>query len=188
MKIPYSKIKFVVKNLNIDNKIDKDMYSTDNKVYSVVEGKIELNYTDSIKIKNFFSSYSDLSYSLYKSISNLIIEVCGLYEINREVNQYMVYGSFKEYLVKNNNTWYDYPGINVPCLYGLYNSSKNDVHVKIQNNSQEEDVLLAPGYILINKPTDLMNIKVKEDCDLIDIYIAPRYLLENNEPGVWLPI
>jgi hypothetical protein len=100
----------------------------------------------------------------------------------------MVYGSFKEYLVKNNNTWYDYPGISVPCLYGLYNSSKNDVHVKIQNNNQEEDVLLAPGYILINKPTDLMSIKVKEDCDLIDIYIAPRYLLENNEPGVWLPI
>lgn len=192
MRMPYSKIKYFKKTLNVNTSLllkeNTENSYIENKIHNVVYGNVEFVDKYIIKNKNFFASYDKHTYGLYKEIAKVIPDLCNLYETNSDNNEYMLYGKINEYLIESNNTWYDYPGINIPCMYGLYNTSNKEIVLEIKNNDLFETVILNPGDIFINKPTDLMKVCVKENSFLLDLYLSPRFMLINNEPGVWLPI
>lgn len=185
----YSKTKFIKKNIDIDFDLEdiKNMSFKKDELFFVKDG--DLNKENEIihKSKNIFTTYSSSSYSLYKGISYLLREACLLYDINKDVQDYMIYGKISKYGDYNKGIWYDFPGINIPYLHGFFFfDSSYEVNFKNQNNLVTEKV--EGNTVIINKPTDLINIKSEKDSEIIEFYIIPNDMLKHNEPGVWVPI
>lgn len=185
----YSKTKFIRKNVDFNfnlNNIKNTSYKKD-ELYFVKDG--ELNKEDEIiyNSKNIFTTYSDDAYNLYKEISILLDDACSLYEINKGVQNYMLYAKISNYGKHNSTVWYDFPGINIPYLHGFFFFGPTyEINFKNQNNVTKEKI--DSHTIIINKPTDLINIKSVGESEVIEFYIAPNKMLKHNEPGVWVPI
>jgi hypothetical protein len=185
----YSKTKFLKKEVNFDFDIKniKDMSFKKDELFFVDNGNLNKNNEIVYKSKNIFTIYSRDIHSLYKSISSLLDESCDLYEIKKDIQNYMIYGKISEYGEHNRGIWYDFPGINIPYLHGFFFfDSSYEVNFKNQNNLVKE--LINTNTIIINKPTDLINIKSEKESEVIEFYIVPIDMLKHNEPGVWVPI
>lgn len=185
----FSKTKFIKKNTNFEFNLKDigDMSFKKDELFFVKEG--ELNKENEVihSSKNIFTVYSDSSYYLYREISTALLEACSLYEINKDIQNYMIYGKLAKYGDYNSSIWYDFPGINIPYLHGFFFfDGKFDVSFKNQNSIIKE--IIEKNTVIINKPTDLINIKADKDSDVVEFYIVPNKMLKYNEPGVWVPI
>lgn len=185
---PHSKTNFVRKNTGVfldTKKINEISYKKD-QLYFVKDGELEKQEEILYESKNIFSVYDSGIHSVYKHISELLNEACDTYSIDKEKQQYMIYGKFSNYNLSDNNNWYDFPGINIPQLHGMY--FLEDTYLTFKNNQSIEKDHFYKKDIFINKPTDLININVLGDSKILEFYIFPIEMLKHNEPGVWLPI
>jgi hypothetical protein len=185
----FSKTKFIKNNTSFEFNLKdiKDMSFKKDELFFVKNG--DLNKEDEIvhNSKNIFTVYSDSSYCLYRSISDALKEACSLYEINKDMQNYMIYGKVSKYGDHNKGIWYDFPGINIPYLHGFFFFDGTfDVSFKNQNSIIKETI--DKNTIIVNKPTDLINIKAEKESDVVEFYIVPNKMLKYNEPGVWVPI
>jgi hypothetical protein len=191
MKTLYSKIKYFKKKLEMDNKKLLEEYNrlcdTKNTIYTVENEKIKFLKKQKEVIDNIFLSYSKYIYNLYKQISKTLDEASIFYEINKEQQHFMIYGKISLYKKINASIWYDYPGINLPFIHGVYNCSSEAITIYLKNNNQKEKVVLYPSEIFLNKPTDLLKFDLNNDLNLLEIYFSPVEFLQNNKPGVWIP-
>jgi hypothetical protein len=185
---PYSKTKFVRKNTGtyLDVKKINEMSYKKDELYFVKDGGLEKEKEIVYETKNIFSVYDSDIHTVYKHISELLNEACENYSIDKAKQQYMIYGKISNYKLIDNNNWYDFPGINIPQLHGMY--FFEDTYLTFNNNDLIEKEHFYKKDIFINKPTDLINVNVLEDSKILEFYIFPIELLKHNEPGVWLPI
>ena len=185
----FSKTKFIKNNTNFEFNLKdiEDMSYKKDELFFVKEGELNKEYEVVHSSKNIFTVYSDSSYNLYRDISTALVEACSLYEINKDIQNYMIYGKLAKYGDYNKRIWYDFPGINIPYLHGFFFfDGKFDVSFKNQNSIIKETI--DKNTVIINKPTDLINIKTDKESDVIEFYIVPNKMLKYNEPGVWVPI
>ena len=186
----YSKTNFLKKEIDIEFDIDYlnlMLYKKDD-LYYTINGELELKEEIVINSKNIFSVYTDGSYDLYLQISKALKEICNLYDINIEKQKYMIYGKISKYGHNTNRAWYDFPGINIPYLHGMYFPSEAEYKVSFMNNKSTKEEIFNKNGLFINKPTDIINIKTDKEQEIIEFYIVPLYSLKHNEPGVWVPI
>ena len=118
----YSKTRFIKNNVDFNfnlNNIKKTSYKKD-ELFFVKDGDLNKKNEIIYNSKNIFTTYSDDAYNLYKEISILLNEACSLYEINKNVQNYMIYGKVSKYGKDNMGVWYDFPGINIPYLHGFF--------------------------------------------------------------------
>lgn len=186
----YSKINFLKKETDLQFDIEylKSMYYKKDDLYYTNNGELELKSEIIINSKNIFSVYTKSSYDLYIKISECLKEICKIYDININKQRYMIYGKISKYGKFTNGSWYDFPGINIPYLHGMYFPTEAEYKVSFKNNNETLEELFYKNTLFINKPTDIINIKTKEDQEVVEFYIAPLIDLEHNEPGVWVPI
>ena len=186
----YSQTKFFKKTIDINFDINnlKEMSFKKDDLYYTNNGDLELKNEIIINSKNIFSVYTNGSYDLYTSISEGLKEACNLYDININKQKYMIYGKISKYGPSTNKLWYDFPGINIPYLHGIYFPVEAEYQVFFMNNNNKKEELFHKNTLFINKPTDIINIKTDKDQDVIEFYIVPLDALEHNEPGVWVPI
>jgi hypothetical protein len=186
----YSKTNFLKKDLDIVFDIDrlKSMSYKKDELYYTNNGELELKNEIIIESKNIFSIYTNDMYDLYLSISSYIKEVCTKYEIDINKQRYMIYGKISRYDLDTNKNWYDFPGINIPYLHGMYFPEDAEYQVSFNNNDSTIKEVFVKNQLFINKPTDIINIKTNKESEIIEFYIAPLYALKHNEPGVWVPI
>lgn len=185
----YSKTNFIKKevdfNFNIKN--IKDMSFKKDELFFVKDGALKKEKEKIIESKNVFTVYCNDSYNLYKEISSLINDSCLLYDLNKEKQNYMIYGKISEYGPDNKNIWYDFPGINIPNLHGFF-FFDNEYKVSFKNQKSIVDIDIKTNTIIINKPTDLIKINSVNKSEVIEFYIFPNIMLKHNEPGIWVPI
>ena len=186
----YSKTNFLKKEIDIEFDIDylKSMLYKKDEIYYTNNGELEFKEEIIINSKNIFSVYTDGSYDLYLQISKALKEICNLYDINIEKQKYMIYGKISKYGHDTNRDWYDFPGINIPYLHGMYFPMEDEYKVSFMNNSSTKKEIFNKNGLFLNKPTDIINIKTDKDQEIIEFYIVPLYSLKYNEPGVWVPI
>lgn len=114
-------------------------------------------------------------------------DACLLYNLNRNLQKYMIYGKISEYNQDNKNIWYDFPGINIPNLHGFF-FFNNNYKVSFKNQNIITEIDIKSNTIIINKPTDLIKINSENNSEVIEFYIFPNIMLKHNEPGVWIPV
>jgi|LauGreDrversion4_2_1035121.scaffolds.fasta_scaffold01166_13 hypothetical protein len=186
----YSKTNFIKSHSNIGFDIDllEEMSYKKDEIYYTKDGDLELDHEVIIKSKNLFSVYNDNIYSLYLEISDLIKEACRVYEIDKNKQKYMIYAKISQYGPGTNPNWYDFPGINIPYLHGMYFPAGTEYSLSFMNNGIYTKEIFNKNDMYINKPTDVINIKTDSWNDVIEFYVVPLYSLKHNEPGVWVPI
>lgn len=170
---------FLLSLENLDSKNDR-IFVIEND--ALTEQKTIIN-----KSKNIFLVYSDITFLLYKNISNLLKNACNMYEIDITKQKYFIYGKVVQYSTETNNHWYDFPGINKPFMHGFY-FIDGQAEIFFQNNDKIESTSIQQNDIIINKPTDLIKIKTDSTINVVEFYVSPLYMLKHNQPGVWCPI
>ena len=100
----------------------------------------------------------------------------------------MIYGKMSKYGPSTNKNWYDFPGVNIPYLHGMFFITGKPYSLSFSNNNIVTKEVFNRNELFINKPTDIINIKADEENEVVEFYIAPLYALKHNEPGVWVPI
>lgn len=186
----YSKTNFIKRSLDIGFDIDllnKMSYKKDD-IYYTKDGDLKLDREIIIKSKNLFSVYNENIYTLYLEISEAVKEACSVYGINKDKQKYMIYAKFSQYGPGTNKNWYDFPGINIPHLHGMYFPAGQEYNLSFINNEITTKEVFKKDQMFINKPTDIINIKTDDWNDVIEFYVVPLYSLKHNEPGVWVPI
>lgn len=185
----YSKSNFVKKEteFNFDINNVKNMSFKKDELFFVKDGDLKKEKENIIESKNVFTTYSNDSYNLYKNISVLLDDACLLYNLNRNLQKYMIYGKISEYNQDNKNIWYDFPGINIPNLHGFF-FFNNNYKVSFKNQNSITEIDIKSNTIIINKPTDLIKINSENNSEVIEFYIFPNIMLKHNEPGVWIPV
>ena len=186
----HSKTNFLKKQLDINFDLDhlKSMSYKKDEIYYTNNGELELKKEIVIESKNIFSVYAKSMYDLYLLISDYIKEICDIYELDINKQRYMIYGKVSKYGSNTNKNWYDFPGINIPYLHGMYFPDDAECEVSFNNNDSTIKEIFKKNSLFINKPTDIINIKTNKECEVIEFYISPLYGLKHNEPGVWVPI
>ena len=186
----YSKTNFLKKEVNIwfdINKFNSMSYKKD-ELYYTNNGDLDLKETVVIESKNIFSVYTEDIYNLYLSISEGVKEACMLYDIDIKKQKYMIYGKMSKYGPSTNKNWYDFPGVSMPYLHGMFFITGEPYRLSCRNNTIVTKEVFNKNELFINKPTDIINIKTEQENDVIEFYISPLYALKHNEPGVWVPI
>lgn len=157
-------------------------------VYNVVDGKLVKKDTLVKQPKNIFSVYTKSCYDLYKHVAIAVGHACNTYEVDKKIQDYMVYGKNVKYYPSGNNKWYDFPGQNIPFFHGFYFANVDNGKVHFNNGKVTQTQNVVNGDFIINKPTDLIRIEVDSESDIIEFYVSPLFALKHNEPGVWVPI
>ena len=191
MKQKPKEILFFIKKNNKNFLIPMDELNSflikKNNILKIENKKLIKIYEEEHDVKNIFQIYHKAIYDLYLEISNFLKEVCDGYDIYKEKQRYMIYGKIEKYSIKENTMWFDFPGTNIPLLYGIVPLNEN-IELNLKNLEKNKNILLNKGDIFINKPTDLVNFKVEKDINILEFYISPISILKNNESGSWIPI
>lgn len=186
----YSKTNFLKKEAKIWFDVDKfnSMSYKKDELYYTNNGDLDLKETVVIESKNIFSVYTEDIYNLYLSISEGLKEACMLYDIDIKKQKYMIYGKMSKYGPSTNKNWYDFPGVSIPYLHGMFFITGEPYRLSFSNNNIVTKEVFNKNELFINKPTDIINIKTDQENEVVEFYIAPLYALKHNEPGVWVPI
>lgn len=185
----YSKTNFIKKETTFDFDINniKNMSFKKDELFFVKDGNLKKEKENIIESKNIFTTYSNDAYNLYKEIFSFLDEACKTYNLNRDIQNYMIYGKISEYDENNKNIWYDFPGINLPNLHGFF-FFDNEYNISFKNQNNITEINIKNNTVLINKPTDLIKISSNKKSEIIEFYIFPNIMLKYNEPGVWIPV
>lgn len=186
----YSKTNFLVGHLDFEFNINRVLDNSFKKddIYLLENGILNLSDSIIYESKNIFSIYLEECYDLYKGISILLKDVHKEYTIDIEKQKYMIYGKVSEYNKETNKNWYDFPGINIPQLHGMYFPDSCPAKLTFKNNNNIKEYTFDKNMFFINKPTDLIRVDVENKCNVVEFYVFPMYTLKHNEPGVWVPI
>lgn len=64
----------------------------------------------------------------------------------------MIYGKISKYGPSTNKLWYDFPGINIPYLHGIYFPDEAEYQVFFMNNNiKKKTYSIKIHYLLISQ-------------------------------------
>lgn len=131
--------------------------------------------------KNVLGIYNSSIYDILLEIKRMLSEACKVYDINLEKSRYYI--SSEHISSVNNNAWYDFGGIRIPCFSGMVILDAKDQQI----NVGKETVFVNSGDILLFEAGHKITYG-SESFNMISFSIAPLSLLGGQYPQKWIPI